>query len=422
MGESVINDSNKKENKIVITLLAISVFFLPMLQIVPIICWGVLGLFSILKGDFRNFWSRLFNSPFYLALIGLYLFYFVGMLWTEHYDLGWEDLTIKLPLLFFPFLFLTLPITLHSYKLIRKSLIGGCLTAGLICFGKAFQHYSLNKDLQDFYYTTFSILLHPTYFTQYVSLAVLFMLQILFEKENRKPLYYVGNCLLFFTLVILVIILNARIAMLTTFVAMILYSIMENKKHGTFLKSLPKMVGGGVVILFLFFSLIKVYNRFTQISDVIEKHPDVTALVDTVNHVGYNSTTIRIGLLKNGLDIWKNNFWFGVGTGDVIPETVANLHKHGLNVLAEKGKGAHNQYLQTAVTLGVFAFLFLFFSLIIPGVRFFKLQEYLFLSFIVIVAINAIGDTILRASALYFFTFFGCYFYKLSYLFPNKTS
>ena len=416
-----MNDTNQKENKIVITLLSISVFFLPLLQIVPLICWGILFLFSIVKGDFRNFWSRLLDRPFYLALIGLYVFYLIGMLWTENYVLGWEDLTIKLPLLFFPFLFLTLPITFDSYKWIRKSLILGCMTAGLICFSKALQYYSLNKDLQDFYYTSFSILLHPTYFTQYVSLAVLFLLQILFENKNNKLIYQVGNSLLFFIMVILAIILNARIAMLTTFLVIIFYTIMETKKQKVFFKSLPKLVGGGVVILFLFFSLIKVYNRFTQVSDVIEKHPDVSALVDTVNHVGYNSTTIRIGLLKNGLDIWKNNFWFGVGTGDVIPESVANLHKHGLNVLAEKGKGAHNQYLQTAVTLGVFAFLLLVLSLFIPGVRFFKLQEYLFVSFILIVAINAIGDTILRASALYFFTFFGCYFYKLSYLFQNKT-
>ncbi len=411
----------KAEQKMISVLLAISVFCLPFFQNGSVVCWILLLIYVLFHGNYSSFYLRLKERPFFITMPLLYLFYLVGMLWTENYSLGWEDLLIKIPLLLFPFLFLTLPFEKSSFILIRKSLIYGCLVAVIYCFIKSFQHFLLNHDFQDFYYTSFSYLMHPTYFTMYINLSILFLMQLMLEdKFVSRPVKWM-NVFLFFVFIIVAIILTARIAMLTTFFTLIVFTILEVIQRKKIRSIWPRLAAGTIVILFLFFSLIKVYNRFSQISDVIEKKEDKSALVDTVNHVGYNSTTIRIGLLRNGLALLKDNFWLGVGTGDVIPESVKRLNNSGLHVLAEKSTGAHNQYLQTAVTLGIFAALLLILTLLIPIFQYSRSGEFFFFSFMLIVLFNGVGDTILRASSLFFFSFFGCYFYEYYYLFNRKS-
>lgn len=420
-GNQILSKQAKAEQKIISVLLAASVFCLPFFQDGSVVCWILLFIYVLFHGNYTSFYHRLKQHPFYIGMVLLYLFYLAGMLWTENYLLGWEDLLIKIPLLLFPFLFLTLPIERSSFTLVRKSLIFGCLLAVIYCFVKSFQHFLLNHDFQDFYYTTFSYLMHPTYFTMYINLSILFLMQLMLEDKFISRSAKWMNGFLFFLFVIVAIILTARIAMLTTFFTLIVFTIFEVVQRKKMKLLWPRLAAGAIVILFLFFSLIKVYNRFSQISDVIEKKEDKSALVDTVNHVGYNSTTIRIGLLKNGIAILKDNFWLGVGTGDVIPESVNRLNNSGLHVLAEKSTGAHNQYLQTAVTLGIFAALLLIVTLFIPIFQYFRSDEYFFFSFMLIVLFNGVGDTILRASSLFFFSFFGCYFYAYFNIFNRKS-
>lgn len=414
------NGFRNEEGKVINALFAVSVFFLPIYQLPSLICWAMVLVYGIFAGNYLNFFSRFKSSPTYILLVLLYLFYLAGMLWTENVSLGWEDLKVKIPLLLFPFLFLILPVTKSSYNVIRRSLIYGCLTAVFICFIKAMNHFLLNHDLRDFYYTTFSFLLHPTYFTMFVNLALLLLMQLILEDSVVSKTQKWLDVFLLFLFSAVVIVLTARLALLATFFTLTAYTVLEIRRRKMVRQFLPKIIIGGMIIGIMFFFLVKVYNRFTQIANVLEKYENKSVLVDSLNNVGYNSTTIRIGLLKNGFELFKENPIFGVGTGDLIPESVKRLNDEGLHDLAQKSRGPHNQYLQIAVTLGIFGFILLVLCICWPLVQYIRMKEYLFGSFMAIVMFNAIGDTVLRASSLYFFAFFGCYFYQYFRNFPIK--
>ncbi len=402
----------ENDSRIITALLAVSVFFLPIFQIPSLICWIILLLYGILAKNFSNFIADFKSSPFYILLVSLYLFYLVGMIWTENTALGWEDLKVKIPLFLFPFLFLLIPIIKSFYYVLCRSLIFGCLTAVFFCSVRAFMHYRVNHNLQEFYYTSFSRFLHPTYFTMYINLAMLFLMQFILDNTvvSKKVKWY--DVFLLFLFSAVVIVLTARIAMITTLITLSAYTILELRKRKIVSKFLKELLVGAIIIGVMFFYLVKVNNRFTQISEVIEKYENNTELVDTVNNTGYNSTTIRIGLLKNGMELFKENPIFGVGTGDLIPESVNCLNRQGLHMLAQKSRGPHNQYLQVAVTLGIFGFFLFVLCIGWPFIEYLRAKEYLFAAFMVIVMFNAVGDTVLRASSIYFFTMFGCFFYR----------
>lgn len=401
------------EEKNVAIVLATSVFFLTTFSIVSLICWAGLLFYAGSKGDFNGFLNKLLKAPIYFCLVQLYLFYLVGMLWTENYSIGWDDLAIKIPMLLFPFLFLSLPIGRFSYELVRRALIHGCLFAVILCFLRASNHYLVNHEIHNFYYTSFSYLMHPTYFTMFINLAILWLLDELLHSETLSLKKKIGDLFLLFIFIVAVSVLSARLAMLTTFFTMIVFVLLEAIKRKNLKKMLPSILTGGVAVFLVSFFFINLNNRFIQMADVIENKVDPTALKDTVNNTTYNSTTIRIGLFKNGLAIFKEHLWFGVGTGDVVPVSVKRLNDEGLHVLATKSHSAHNQYLQTAVALGIFALLLLILCIGWPLYEFLKAKEYLFAAFMMIVLINAMGDTVLRASSLYFFTLFGCFFYRI---------
>lgn len=402
----------KNRNEVIAgNVFALSVFFLPLVQTVSIVCWGILILIGVFQKDYKNLIPKLKSYPPLFLFILLYLFYLAGMLWTDDKQAGWEDLLIKLPLFIFPVLFSSVKISVESLRKTGIALVSGCSLALVICLIHSYSLYLDSGDVQKFYYTSFSIFLHPTYFTMYLNLALLFLCQD--TLADKKTIFYSEKIriTLFFFLIIGVILLNARLAMLITFFTLTVFIVAESIKRKNIRIFFPRFLIQTILIIGLFVFLIRFNNRFVQITEALQDHKDTTAVFDSSTQVYYNSTTIRLGLFKNSINVFKNNFLTGVGTGDVIHESVNELGRSHLNYLAKRFTGAHNQYLQTAMSLGIFGLLLLILCIIFPLKDYLKSKYYFGICFIIIVFLNALGDTVLRASSLYFFTFFGCFIY-----------
>ena len=190
---------------------------------------------------------------------------------------------------------------------VRKSLVFGCLASIIYCLVFSSIRYSFNHDMGNFFYTGFSHLMHPTYYTMFINLAILMLLDGWLKGVEISRKNEIGNGILLLIFISAVIILSARLAMVATFFTMSVFVILESMKQKNIKKLFPLMSIGAIAIVLLSYFFINLNNRFTQIADVIEKKNDPTALKDTVNNVSYNSTTIRIGLFKNGLAIFKEH-------------------------------------------------------------------------------------------------------------------
>lgn len=414
-----------KDPLVLENVLALSVFFLPLFQVASLICWGLLLIVWIYQKKYKNIFSNLKSNPQLALFFSLYLFYLIGMFWTEDKKAGWEDLSIKIPLLIFPVIFSSINLSKESYRKTGIALIAGCTVALLICFFHSLSLYIETGDIKKFYYVIFSIFLHPTYFTMYLNLALLFLVQD--TVSENKIILHSGKIriLLFFILMTGVILLNARLAMTTVFITLFVFGIAETIKRNKTKQLLMRFIIQIVLIVGIVFSLLRLYNRFDQIANVVQNKNSTDGVLDTAAHVYYNSTVTRLALMKNGITVFKNNFIFGVGSGDVIQESVKELNRSKLDYLSKHYTGAHNQYLQTAMSIGIFGLILLVLCITFPLVDYYRSKNYLAICFVIIVFINAFGDTILRASSLYFFVFFGCYLYvqnKENYFFnyPQK--
>lgn len=123
-----------------------------------------------------------------------------------------------------------------------------------------------------------------------------------------------------------------------------------------------------------------------------------------------HSVTQRFEFFKAGYHIFKNNFWFGVGTGDV-KKAYENYYENSNTQLSkEKQLRAHNQYLTFYLTFGIFLGSCVILALILPLIIKRKEIGLIVVVFMLIVFLSMLAEDTLETQAGV--TFFA-YFYSL---------
>ncbi len=118
----------------------------------------------------------------------------------------------------------------------------------------------------------------------------------------------------------------------------------------------------------------------------------------------------RIELWKAALGIIEENFWLGVGTGDMVIAYENQLNKMNSDLKGMKIR-AHNQYLSIFSAFGVFGFLIFIFSLVYPVFFTKKAFNFLFLVFFIIISLSMLNeDTIESQAGVTLFAFFYSFF------------
>ncbi|MCD6111874.1 MAG: O-antigen ligase family protein [Bacteroidales bacterium] len=119
----------------------------------------------------------------------------------------------------------------------------------------------------------------------------------------------------------------------------------------------------------------------------------------------------RLESIKMGLGIIKENFFFGVGTGDLY-----NAYQRQYNITKSKLKRENritgaNQFLNFFVSFGLIGFLIIMFAMIYPAYKNKSFNDYLFLMFFIIAIISMFGeDTLKFQSGVTYFAFFYSFF------------
>ncbi|MCK5168398.1 MAG: O-antigen ligase family protein, partial [Bacteroidales bacterium] len=129
-----------------------------------------------------------------------------------------------------------------------------------------------------------------------------------------------------------------------------------------------------------------------------------------------NSITQRVEFVKTAFYIIKDNFWFGVGTGDVQDSFDRQYELNNSQLPKENRLRAHNQYITFFLTFGFIGFILLFFSMLYPVFNHKGFYNYLFMIFFIIALLSFINeDTLETQIGITFFS----YFYSL-FLFGSK--
>lgn len=130
-----------------------------------------------------------------------------------------------------------------------------------------------------------------------------------------------------------------------------------------------------------------------------------------------SSVTLRIIFFNTAFDIIKDNFWFGVGTGDVQDSFNKRYESNENKVPQEYRYRAHNQYLTFLISFGIIGFILVFFAMFYPAFVHKGFRNYLFAIVFLIALLSFLNeDTLETQIGISFFTFF----YSL-FLFGMKT-
>jgi len=389
------------------TLLALLVFSLPLYEkasawlAVLVVVYRLFDrkVISDIKHASRNILAVLF--------LAYYLAHLAGTFYSSNLSYAFFDLQIKLPFLFFPLL-LAAPLARPAVFLsLKKYFITGCSVASLLCLVTAGISFSISHDPFDFFYTTYSRFIHVTYFSMYLNLCVLFLIDDLINAEMTHRGRTVFKLSLLVFLFVNIILLSARTAMFTCFITAVSYSVLISV-HRRILRHTYKVI---VLLVVMFASAgvysNKIYNRFVQVAEILQQGGPEKAADKLQTAESYNSVSIRVELWKDSWELIRKNIWFGAGTGDIKDVLKEKFTEEKFYYGAKKNFNPHNQFLHTAVTLGLTGLLILVLFLITPAAQALKHKNYLFIFFCAIVFLNCITESVLEVQkgVLFFCTF-----------------
>ncbi len=344
--------------------------------------------------------TQVYKNKFFLASISFYLIHIFGLIYSNNIKAASFDIEQKLVLLIFPFVFFSSgKIEEDLLKKVLKSFVLGNIGAVIICFLYASSRFYLFEDQDYFYYNQFSAMMHPSYFSLYLNFCIIILLFFKDLKINSL-VKYTGISI--FTIAI---VLNAsKSGLISLLLIILIFLITTIKAQKQLVKIITIVITTIGITASVFIFSPKTVIRFKEM---------VYSLNSSDNNL--NSTGIRVLMWKNSIEIIKNNLFFGVGTGDVKDALEIQCNKNSESLLANKKLNAHNQFLQTTISLGIIGLIALIYIL---GMCFYtswltKQTEALIL--VAIITVNLIFESMLETqSGVIFISFFVFLYSKIA--------
>ncbi|MFH1004798.1 MAG: O-antigen ligase family protein [Bacteroidota bacterium] len=124
-----------------------------------------------------------------------------------------------------------------------------------------------------------------------------------------------------------------------------------------------------------------------------------------------HSVVQRIELWKASIGIIKENFFFGVGTGDVEDAFSEQYKKINSPLTKEFHLRSHNQFLAIGTAFGLFGIIWFLLTLFYPLFVKKKWMDYFYITFFIIAILSMFTeDTLETQAGVTFFAFFNCLF------------
>ncbi|TLF46471.1 O-antigen ligase family protein [Maribacter aurantiacus] len=374
---------------------------------------------------FNLFWLKTkvnFNIGKFLAASALFWISLIWLLNTDDNITGWKYMERISSSLVFPVVF---SLTLAGLKIgIRRVLfifMGSCMLRYLF-FLAQFIDWELvyildywKEVLIQFNQIALTEALHPSYFTLYLGFCVLASFYFLSKAPSFKR--RTGWFILLLIYFLMVVSLGAKMPLVACVFAIltgVLYNLYRIKSGRI---KYVALVFSSLLIVALF--LLKVPNGILQDVDNYYRFYKGEEMDRTLDYEQYGtsysfetwSKTNRIYIWKSSAELFKNNFLFGVGTGDIQNELNNQYLMDGQEYLAKRNTNTHNQFLDFLIKfgilgfLGVIIFLWYFIKYALSG------TDGFYLMFLVFVLLCMLTENILnRQLGIVFFFFFNSLF------------
>jgi O-antigen ligase len=375
---------------------------------------AIIVLATIKENSIFQIKDRLVRQPLFLFFISFYLLHIIGLFWTSNLSDGFHYLQTSITLLLFPILFALVRLNFQSMRFISSGLIAGVFTISIFYLVRAYLLYQKTHDIEEFNYTRLSIYNHPTYLTMEINLAVLFLMYDLTTFRNK--LFSITGILSIALIVYfcwISVLLESRTAMFSLAFTICFFLLYAMFKHDRF-----KLIGKVMIIACLLlsiptFNFIKTTARYRQMEVALNDYQ--TLDLASIKGDKLNSSSERLAFWTGGMNIFRNNLLIGVGTGDLKDTCIDEFKRLNFEYGVKEFNNMHSQYLQTGIMLGTIGLCFFLLILFYPLILALKQGRILYVSFILIIAINAVTASLLTASGVIFYAFFNSLFCRVKF-------
>lgn len=349
------------------------------------------------------------NCSIMILFVTVYLIHIIGMFNTDNFHEAIFELQKKLSILIFPIiLFFSPRLNYKEIKTIVLCFVVSCLLSGIFCLLIATYHLFGWNDSSFFFYHNFSgiVGMHATYLSMYFCFSVGILLYIYFNEIStfnlsNKIIYYSS----LFILIVSIVLLCARTQLLILVLGAILYYTFQFYKNDSVIKSIIKAITIGTFIFGMMFLFPKNRERFKE----------------AINYKGEYSIDKKWGEGQMRYLMWdcafeliKSQPGIGVGTGDVQDELTKCYTNHqyiSLTFWKNTRFNAHNQFLETAIGLGLLGLAVFLISLFASMFHALKYKKAFYFIFILLFTISCLTESLLeRQSGIVFYAFFNSLF------------
>ena len=202
-------------------LLYVLSFFLLLFPTLSIICIILLLLFVMVQEKIMVL-SNILKSSISVILLLFYLWHALGMIWSSNLDYGFKDLETKLSFIVFPLIFSSLLISEEIRKNTLIAFMAGCFVTCIFSLINAENNYINDADITHFFYNDLGNSIHPTYFSIYITIAILISLSFTKWKGTCITLT-IAMCLIQLFFLAFLAMLSSRMATFTAFIVCTYY-------------------------------------------------------------------------------------------------------------------------------------------------------------------------------------------------------
>ena len=410
---------------------------------------AILFLQWLISKGFKQKFIKLKKNIFAIGLIVFYFLYCISFFWSDNNAVAFTDVILKLPLLM-------LPIVILSQKNLSKKQLNqvflsfalSSLFLNLYCFFRAYSLYLATNNIDKLYYSNLTLNMHTSAQSMFTCFSIALFVYLFSQDKNFISKWMAYSAVIIQLIFVFLISSRMQILIMAFLVPVYLVPYYYKKK---------KVALGLLYTLFIFgFS----YLIITIPSTLNSRYNKTVSQINSLREDNGNYDARKF-IWKEGLEVIKNNWLIGTGSGDATDALTAryfrlisgnplteskvsqtqksnngaflskrdsisihNIHEKQLSVYSknlletrihhykiayQREYNFHNQYLQTFGAIGVFGFLILCFLMIYPVYLSIKKKDYLAISFLFIVGASCLTESILERQA-------GVAFYALFYV------
>ncbi len=401
LNEKQFNINDTLENKISYYLLACFLIALPFARFyseILLSCFAIHTLIHLRKTRLAGLKNRsvwIISSIFFLNLI--------AVTYSNYPVEGLKNVPQQLGVLLFPFCFAVSELNLNKYKLsLLKIFAYTCTVTILYLYIAAFHtirffHFPLSViGSSSFINQNFSepIGLHATYLSMYVTLPAATFFYIINHERNYKKWKYIFCLIILLAGLIQLSSRSAFICLCLIVIASIPFFLLKGKIRLQFF----------IISLVTFISLILVISN---VSSLKKRY-----LTDFENDLSENAVTAdfsetRMKRWSMEIELIKQSPVIGYGNGSEKYLLKENYFKNKFYKSFLLELNAHSQYLSFLINTGIIGLLMYLYILYYGFSSAFTKKDFIFISFLIMVAVVSVSENILDVNkGVFFYSFF----------------